>query len=832
MTPRTFCHSQHSGSHHNHLPAFKVQSGLMDEKSLHTLEYFKVLERLAAYADFSASADLARRLRPTHDIQAALELQATTREARLLLSVKSEVSIGGARDVRELTNRAARSGVLLPAELLDIKATLIAARELYRSFEHKQVEYPHLAAIAAHLEPPPGVIEAITRAISDRAEILDSASPKLANVRAEVKIAHERLLSKLQRMLQDPKNAPHLQETIITTRNGRYVIPVRAESRGHFRSIVHDQSSTGQTLFVEPLVVVELNNQWHELQLAERDEERRILSELSDLVGAFAAVIDEIVAALADMDMALMCGRYADDLHASEPALEPFRKMGHEKHPGSHIVLYQARHPLLDPASVVPIDVILDDQTYSLVITGPNTGGKTVTLKTVGLLVLMAQSGLHIPAGSGSVLSVFQDVYADIGDEQSIEQSLSTFSAHITNLVRVLAKMDAFSLALFDELGAGTDPQEGSALARAILAYMVEKRVTNLVATHYPELKAFAHATPGVINASMEFDLHTLKPTYHLIIGLPGRSNALAIAERLGLGSEIVENARSMIDPMDLKAEDLLDEIHHQRTIARKARGAADRAHFEAEQMRKELAQRLEKIEDERQAILERAQSQQESELAELHAELGELRRELNRAHQPLEALKAIQERVEAVQADVEKPVERRHVSGANPLRPLRLGDKIRVRSLKMEGIVSAIAEEEVEVQLGNLRVRARLADIERPGQAPEPVRESPAAGQKRKSEPASPARPPSVPFSPSPGMELDLRGQRAEDALEALDRYLESAYLSGLPYVRIIHGKGTGRLRQVIREALNQTHTVASWETGKDNEGGEGVTIAKIQSD
>jgi DNA mismatch repair protein MutS2 len=809
----------------------------MDEKSLQTLEFSKVLERLAGYAAFSASAELARALRPTSELETALDRQAVTREARLLLSVKSEVSIGGARDVRDLAARAARGGVLLPAELLDIKATLISARELFRTFERKQEQYPHLCLTAEQLAPPPGLIEAISRAISDRSEILDSASPKLGSIRAEVKIAHERLLSKLQKILQDPRNGPHLQESIITTRNGRYVIPVRAESRGHIRSIVHDQSSSGQTLFIEPLVTVDLNNQWHELQLAERDEERRILSELSDQVGAFAGVLADIVAALAQIDLALMCARYADDLRASEPVLSAFRKVGREKHPGSTIVLYQARHPLLDQEKVVPIDVMLDEQTYSLVITGPNTGGKTVTLKTVGLLVLMAQCGLHIPAQSGSALSIFKNVYADIGDEQSIEQSLSTFSAHITNLVRILRRMDAFSLVLLDELGAGTDPQEGSALARAILAFMVEKRVTNLVATHYPELKAFAHATPGVINASMEFDLRTLKPTYHLMLGLPGRSNALAIAERLGLSAEIIESARSMIDPTELKAEDLLNEIHHQRSIARKARGAADRARFEAEQMRKELALRLERIEDERQAILEKARASQEEELNSLRAEMDELRRELTRAHQPLDALKPMQDRVESLLVEVEKPVERRVITESGGGRPLRLGDKIRIRSLKMEGVVSALGEDDVEVQLGNLRVRARLNDLERPGLAESESAAAPAPARKKKSSSASAAAPaeakhPAGGLAPSPGMELDLRGQRAEDALEALDRYLESAYLAGLPFVRIIHGKGTGVLRQVVREALAHARAVSSWESGGDSEGGEGVTVAKIHSD
>lgn len=797
----------------------------MDEKSLVTLEYFKVLERLSTYADFSASADLARRLRPTSDLTEALDRLVTTTEAAQLLSVKSEVSVGGALDVRPLIERARRSAVLTPQELLDVKATLAAARDLYRTFEHKEMEYPHLAGIAEKLPPPPGLIETISRTISDRAEILDSASPKLAAIRAEIKIAHERLMTKLNHLLNDPKNAPHLQENIITQRNGRYVIPVRAESRGRIRSIVHDQSASGATIFVEPLATVELNNQWHEAQLAERDEERRILAELTDQVGAFAGVITELVEALARMDLALMCAKYAETIHAVEPVLVPFRNVKGEKHPGSTISLYHARHPLLDPEMVVPLDIILDEKTYSLVITGPNTGGKTVTLKTVGLLVLMAQSGLHIPAQSGSTLSLFDNVYADIGDEQSIEQSLSTFSGHITNIVRILKRADSHCLVLFDELGAGTDPQEGSALARGLLEHLIERRITSLVATHYPELKVFAHATPGVVNASMEFDLRTLKPTYNLVIGIPGRSNALAIAERLGLSNEIIQSARGMLDPTDLQAEDLLDEIHHQRTIARKARGAADRSKFEADQLRKDLAKRLEKIEDERQAILEKARAEQAEEIEDLHNEVESLRKALARARQPLEALKSVQERVEELRTEVEKPAERRVVQSEAP-RKLKLGDKVRLRTLNMDGVVAAIGEEEIEVVLGNLRVRARVSDVVRAGQVEAELEKGSVIGRKA----AVPARDPSpAPFSPSPGAELDLRGQRAEDSVEALEHYLESAYLAGMPYVRIIHGKGTGRLRQVVREELARSEFVTHYESGGESEGGDGVTVAHI---
>jgi DNA mismatch repair protein MutS2 len=640
-----------------------------------------------------------------------------------------------------------------------------------------------------------------------------------------LKVAHERLLSRLERMVNDPKNQPILQEQIITQRNGRYVIPLRADFKGRLRSIVHDQSSSGQTLFVEPLVVVELNNRWHELQLAERDEERRILAALSAQVGEHAPELHAIVEALAELDLALMCAKYAEDLHAVEPMLVAYKNIRNGEHPGSTILLRHARHPLLDPKIVVPIDVELDERTFGVVITGPNTGGKTVTLKTVGLLALMAQSGLHIPAQSGSTLSLFEDIYADIGDEQSIEQSLSTFSGHITNIVRILRQASRRTLVVFDELGAGTDPQEGAALARAILAHLVEKRIPCLVATHYPELKAYAHSTPGVVNASLEFNLQTLRPTYHLTIGLPGRSNALAIAERLGLPGEIIQAARTMINPTDLRAEDLLDEIHHQRDLARKARGEAEQTRARLNQESLALNARLEKIEDERQKILDQARSQAEAELESVHAELDEVRRALARARQPVEALKPLQETVETLQETVEQPVNRRTVSrpATGTPRPLRPGDKVRVRSLQADGIVSALGENEVEVMIGSLRVRSRPADVQRAQVA---ETETPPPPQRSVTGSAT------APFHPSPGLELDLRGQRAEDALDALDRYLESAAMAGLPWVRIIHGKGTGRLRVVVREALRASPHVSTFENGGDKEGGDGVTVAHLQSD
>lgn len=802
----------------------------MDEKTIHTLEFQKVLERLADYAAFSASADLARAVRPAITLEEALRLQKITTEARLLMSINAEVTVGGASDIRPLVERAARRSTLDAHELLAVKDTLVSARTLARTFERNADQYPHLSEIAAAFPPPPGVIDAISKAISDRGEVMDQASEKLSRIRHDIKIAFDRLMSKLEKMVNDSRIAPMLQESLITQRNGRYVIPLRAEFKGRVRSIVHDQSSSGATLFVEPLVVVEMNNEWHEQQLAEQEEERRIMAELSDMVGENYERVVRMVDAMARFDLALSCAKYAEDLHANEPLLCKYKPSEHAIHPGCTIRLFQARHPLLDQAAVVPIDVDLDDQTFGVVITGPNTGGKTVTLKTVGLMVLMAQSGLHIPAQTGSELSIFRNVYADIGDEQSIEQSLSTFSGHIKNIVRVLKRSDSHTLVLFDELGAGTDPQEGAALARSIMADLVERRVPCMVATHYPELKIYAHNTAGIVNASMEFDLNTLRPTYRLTLGLPGRSNALAIASRLGLDKKIIDDARSTISPDELRADNLLNEIHRQRDVARRVRQETELAQRDADHLRADLAKRLDKIEDERRAVLENARQQAEAEAAALRLELDDIRRALSRARQPLEALKPLQEKMEDVSASVEQVVGRQPVT-QDSKRPLKLGDKVKVRSIKMEGVITALGENDVEVQVGNLRVRARMSDLFRKGE------EEPLPSEVKAPVPASKislntSSAPSSPFYPSPGMEIDLRGQRVEDGLDALERYLESAYMAGLPYVRIIHGKGTGRLRQVVRDALQSSPHVKNWDAGGDKEGGEGVTVAHLHTD
>lgn len=799
----------------------------MNEKMLTTLEFSKIRTALAGFTSFSASKELASQVRPTRDITLARLWQQQTSEACTLLSTSLDFSMGGLQDIRPYADLARHGSVLTTEELLAVKVTLVVGRGVLRSFDKLESQFPALVEIVGGLEAPAGIVDAITRCISERGEVLDSASDRLGQVRRELKQSHDKLLGKLERMINDSHHAPMLQESIITQRDGRYVIPLRSEFKGQIKAIVHDQSSSGATLFVEPLVVVELNNQYKEYQLAERDEERRILAEISAQVGVQADEISNMVDTLAHLDLILARAKYADYLSATEPVLKQIQSKKGSTHPGSVIKLYRARHPLLDPKTVVPIDLDLDEETFALIITGPNTGGKTVTLKTLGLLALMAQSGMHIPVLSGSEISVFDYIFADIGDEQSIEQSLSTFSGHITNIIQILKKADNKSLVLLDELGAGTDPQEGAALAMAIVKDLLDRQITCMVATHYPELKNFAHNTNGVLNASLEFDLQTLKPTYHLSLGLPGRSNALAIAEKLGLPAAIISQARTAIHPDELRAEDLLDEIYQQRRLAREAREQAEHSQQESVRMERELTARLEKIEDERLKLLDQARKEMDREVASIHNELDEVRRALGRARQPLDVVRSVQDSLDEVEEKLDRPAERKAIQKQSIQSILRIGMKVQVISLGMEGVIIGLSENEAEVQIGRLRLRSRFADLRHPGSQvdeevkPKPVKVSVPETRKTSPEP-----------KPGPGMELDIRGQRAEDALDLLDRYIDSAYSSGLPFVRIIHGKGTGRLRQVIREALHASTQVQRFESGMDNEGGDGVTIAHLVND
>ena len=793
----------------------------MDSKYLQTLELPKILERLAQHASFSASQELALRLQPSPDLDEAIRRQGETSEARALLDVRADVSLGGARDVRPLVDRAEHGAILVPGELLEVHGTLVSGRTLRRAITRLKEQFPLLGSIAGRIEECPSAIAEIARCINDRAEVVDGASQNLARIRREMREAHQRLMAKLERIVSFPSNAAFLQEAFVTQRGGRYVIPLKADFKGRIPGIVHDQSASGATLFIEPLATVELNNRWRELQLEEEREVQRILAELSSLVGEEGEFIKRTVEALAELDLAFAKARYAAEIEGVEPKLVAFRKVADGLYPGSSIQLIKARHPLIDPAKVVPIDVYLDDDYFILVITGPNTGGKTVSLKTVGLLALMAQCGLAIPAAEGSTISVFSNIYADIGDEQSIEQSLSTFSAHITNVINILGQADERSLVLLDDLGAGTDPGEGSAIARALLSHLLRRRITTFVSTHYPELKIYAHTTPGVENACVEFDLETLSPTYELSIGLPGPSNAFAIARRLGLSPEIVSEARSLVSSESLETESLLAEIKQAHQEALAAQEVAGSAQRRAKDLERELRQELADIEKTRHEILSAARDEAQQELEEMRAGLRKIRAGLEMATVTREWVAQAEDALASLEP---KPVEPIVQPRFAPQEPLSRGDTVWVAGLQATGEITELSGDEVEVQVGSFRIRAKMGDLELRQKAAHPSTGLRAGPEVRE-------RVVSVPRVSSPGLELNLRGQTTEEVLPRLDKYLNDAYLAGLPQVRIIHGKGTGTLRRVVHDFVTNHPLVASFRPGDEYEGGEGATVVKLVS-
>jgi DNA mismatch repair protein MutS2 len=804
----------------------------MNKKSIRILEFDKILEQLAELASFSAGAELARALVPVADPELAGRWQLETEEARTLLDRRSDITIGGARDVRQQADRAERGFVLEPAELLDVRATIVAARQLQRKLLKAQEEYPNLAAVAELIEECPGIVSAVGGALDERGEVLDSASDRLAGIRRQLRITHNRIQEKLRALLSGSQNQ-YLQEPTITSRGGRYVVPLKANYKGRIKGIVHDQSNSGATLWIEPFNTVELNNEFRGLQTAEEEEIRRILSELSGLVGQQADPVKRMVDRLAEIDLIFSRARYAERLDAVMPELVPWRatpapkrkKKGRQVdealpeaslHPGSTIWVRGARHPLLDPDSVVPTDLLLDKDTFVVLITGPNTGGKTVSLKTTGLMALMAQSGLQLPAVEAR-LTVFDNVFADIGDEQSIEQNLSTFSGHMNNLVSILRQADDRSLVLLDELGSGTDPAEGAALAQAIVSFLRDKGATTFVATHYPELKVYASQTTGATNASLLFDVETLMPTYEMSIGVPGRSNAFAIARRLGLDESILEDGLRLLGGSSTRAESLLETIYEMREKISSQEAGTRLALKQAEGEREALQARLENIAVEKEEALQESREQGRLELEALREEIRLARKKLRDA-ESLNKLKKLQKLSDQLEAQIpEQPVP-----APAPLEPkisrkkpddLQVGDTVFVSSIGKKGVVVSMGRREAEVAVGRLHMRSRLDELvfrERTEEeeAPESTVRSSGA---------------------SPGLELDLRGKRVDEGLGILEQYLDSAFLANLPWVRIIHGKGTGRMREAVRGELKRNRHIASWEEGRDGEGGAGVTVAKL---
>ncbi|MBE3558040.1 MAG: endonuclease MutS2 [Ktedonobacteraceae bacterium] len=812
----------------------------MHEKSLHTIEYPKILAKVAGEAAFSASKELVLALEPTPDIEEARHRLACTSEAMRLLDQHPDTGVRGAHDIRPLLVRAAREGVLSPRDLVEVLDTLRSTLVVTRALEKLDPEqFPLLRALGAAIPQRPHLVRRIEETISEEGEILDTASPTLRKLRFDIRGANQRLQDRLRTLVNE--FGPALQEQIVTMRNERYVIPVKAELRNQVRGIVHDQSGSGATVFVEPLVIVELNNKLRELQIEERQEIERILRVLSSEIGREAEALKAAVELLAEFDFHLAKARYARLTRSSAPRLNE----------QGRIVLHNARHPLLT-GKVVPISFHMGQDFFMVVITGPNTGGKTVALKTVGLLTLMAQAGLFIPADDDSEIAVFEDVFADIGDEQSIEQSLSTFSSHLSRIIDILRRIaeiqrqrtpdihgvrsaelldragkEARFLVLLDELGAGTDPSEGSALARAILAYLLKWRISTVATTHYSELKAFAYEQLGAVNASVEFDIETLSPTYKLSIGLPGRSNALAIASRLGLDESIIERAREFLGSAGVRMESLLEGLQSERKAVADERFHLSMERAEAEYQRKQLEEERYRLEEERVRILNEARAQARRELESVQAQLAKIKIQASRSGLTHEQLSAMRQRARQLDEKITTvPEPRRPAQQAAEVErlegPLQIGDTVRVLNFNQTAELVGLSADrsEAEVQMGALRLRVNADNIER-------ISKRKAAADGRERTVTIPRLEERAPVA----MQLDIRGWRVEDALEELDAYLNNAALAGLATVRIVHGKGTGALRSAIREQLSHHPLAKSFAPAPPREGGDGVTVVTLSA-
>ena len=742
-----------------------------------------------------------------------------TDEARGLLERAAGVGIGGARDIGPAIERAVRGGRLDPQQFLDVWSTLDAAAGLKPHLA--DARRPLLRDLGRLLHPLPAITSTLARSFDPAGELLDTASPRLGGLRAAVRVAFDRLRRASIRSSRRELGSA-LQEPIITLRNGRYVVPVRADAKGRVKGIVHDASGSGQTLFIEPLVVVELGNAWREAQVAEQEEVERILDELSALVGANAGALRETLGALARFDFWSAKAQLAGEMGASraETASRP------------EVALCSARHPGLS-GRVVPIDVRLGDGFTALVVTGPNTGGKTVALRTLGLLALMHQSGLHVPAAPGSRLPIFKDVFADIGDEQSIAQSLSTFSGHMRSIIRIVDAAAPGTLVLLDELGAGTDPTEGSALAQALLDHFIRAGALVAATTHYAELKAYAHTTPGAMNASVEFDLETLSPTYRLTIGLPGGSQAFAIAERLGLPPALVADARSRLTESQRTFEATLARIREVETETAESKERMREAEVRAGEALRAAADERRKAQQSRADTERRAREEAERLVAELRSELETARRSLERGQLTAPAIDSVLERAEdrlaqapaAAKAGRAAAPAATSAGGASPAATWSVGDEARSRS---GGWVGRIAEldrgkKRATIETGAMRVSVEVADLEPVGPGGSGSRADPARARATNVAELRLSRARNVPLS------LDLRGARVDEALGALESYLEDASLAGLAKVTVIHGLGTGALRDAVRTESSTHPLVKSVRAGERGEGGDGVSVVEL---
>ena len=792
----------------------------MNERALKTLEYNKIIDRLAALAGSALGREKCEKLLPSSDLEEIRRMQQETSDALARIYQKGSLSFSGIPDIRASIMRLKIGGTLGPQELLRISSLLTAALRAKNYGTHKEDAPPDsLSERFSMLEPLSGVNNEIRRCILSEEEIADDASAALKSIRRAIRAANDKIRDELNSIVNSQQNRAMLQDSIVTMRNGRYCLPVKSEYKNQFGGMIHDQSATGSTLFIEPMAVVRLNNELRELALKEQSEIEKILAELSAMAGAHTEELAYNQTTLAEFDFIFARALLSRQMKASEPVFTRDRVIDIKK----------GRHPLIDPHRVVPIDIRLGQEFDLLVITGPNTGGKTVSLKTVGLFTLMGQAGLHIPAFDGSKLGVFREVYADIGDEQSIEQSLSTFSSHMTNTVSILKEADENSLALFDELGAGTDPTEGAALAMAILSYLHSRGIRTMATTHYSELKVFALSTEGVSNACCEFDVATLRPTYRLLIGIPGKSNAFAISSKLGLPDSIIEDAKARIGTQDKTFEDLLSELDQKRIETEREYMAANEARAEAEKLKKRLAEKNDRIDRAKDRILREANENAREILQGAKDYADEVIRKYNKWSTQGGLGKEMEAERSALRDKLGDTDDKLAVrtgkkgKGKKEASPedFKVGDTVMVLSLNLKGTVSTPpnAKGDLYVQMGVLRSLVNIKDLEHVQSEEEPKeKKSTQAGKIQMSKTLS--------ISP----ELNLIGKRVDEALPILDKYLDDAYLAHLPKVTIIHGRGTGALRDAVQAHLKRTKYVKSFRIGGFGEGDHGVTIVEFK--
>lgn len=780
----------------------------MNNRIFHVLEYNKIIDLLSGQAASSLGKEKAVSLKPSTDLDEVKKWQEETDEAANIVRLKGNVPLGGIFDIKPSIKRTTIGGVLNPHECLDIASTIYGGRQLKFFIEEmEEPELPILRGLTEEIVPLNELERQIKSCIDDHGRVMDGASDKLRTIRSRIRTNEGRVRDKLESYTKSKSKM--LSEAIVTIRNERYVLPVKQEYRGSIGGIVHDQSSSGATLFIEPQAVVDLNNQLQEAKVQEKNEIDRILRDLSERIAADQLFLSQNVELLAQIDFMFARAKLGKTMKASMPSMNQ----------SGIIKMAQARHPLIPDEEVVPNDVELGETYSSIVITGPNTGGKTVTLKMVGLCTLMAQSGLQVPAFDGCEMAVFDNVYADIGDEQSIEQSLSTFSSHMTNIVDILKNVDKKTLVLFDELGAGTDPQEGAALAMAILDEVVQRDARIIATTHYPELKAYGYNRKGVINASVEFDVETLRPTYRLLIGIPGRSNAFEISRRLGLEETVINTANSHLGTDSKSVENMIASLENAKRKAEKDYEQAEQVLIESEQLKYDLKQQWSKFEKKREELYKRAEEKAEKAVQKARNEaeiiVSELKNMKNTAnikeHELIEARKKLDETKPNLSKGEQKP---KH--STNDKQVLQEGDEVRLLSLNQAGtIAKKVSKDEFQVQVGIMKVKVKQKDLEFVKRE-KPLVEKPIATVKGASYHVK--------------TELDLRGERYEEALHRVEKYVDDALLAGYPRVSVIHGKGTGALRNGVQEFAKKHPQIHNYRAGGMNEGGSGVTILEFR--